>query len=58
MTIKLWDFQGFECLKTMYGKSFSYKHRRFVDDRATLLLRDVEKLYAQHRFIKRFHLAI
>ena len=20
MTIKLWDFQGFECIKTMYGK--------------------------------------
>ena len=39
MTIKLWDFQGFECLKTMYGKSFSYKHRRFVDDRVTLLLK-------------------
>ena len=24
MTIKLWDFQGFECVKTMHGKMSKY----------------------------------
>ena len=24
MTIKLWDFQGFECVKTMHGMYFQY----------------------------------
>ena len=24
MTVKLWDFQGFDCVKTMHGKGISF----------------------------------
>lgn len=33
MTIKLWDFQGFECIRTMHGKKIKLSFTTFSQER-------------------------